>query len=95
MHIVGGDVFELQAYGKQVTTTDIEYGFAVNVYFRTLGSMDCSVRQNPLMESKTARDATKAAIFNYIRTDSDLRRVFKPDNKHNFGTWYVPVDLDH
>ena len=90
-----GDVFEQEAYLKSVTHTDAEYGFAVNVYFRALGRMDCSVRKNPILPTNVADAATRQAIWNYIRSDQQNLRSFKPDNKHNTGTWNIPVDLDH
>lgn len=90
-----GDVFESEAYLKPVTHTDAEYGFAVNVYFRALGRMDCSVRKNPILPVSISDAATNQAIWNYIMGDSDLRRVFKPGNKHNRGYWNIPVEIDH
>ena len=90
-----GDVFEYEAYLKPVTHTDAEYGFAVNVYFRALGRMDCSVAKIPILPTSVSDAATNQAIWNYIKSDNDLKRVFKPDSKHNKGTWNIPLNLDH
>jgi RHS repeat-associated protein len=89
-----GDVFEYEAFLKPVTSSDAQYGFAVNVYFRALGKMNCTVRKNPII-TDVQREAINQAIWNYIKSDQQNLRSFKPDNKSNRGSWTIPVTRDH
>jgi len=89
-----GNVFEYEAYLKPVSYSDAQYGLAVNVYFRALGATTCTLNPNPIMPVDAYQEANRQAIWNYIRSDKELRRVFKPDNKTNKGGWTYP-DLSH
>ena len=91
-----GDVYEAEAYNKIVSYKDAEYGFAVNVYFRTLGRMDCSVAKNKIWPIKDSDAATKKAIWDYIRANEKTLRSFKPYNRQFPGGWNIPFyNLDH
>lgn len=91
-----GDVFEYEAYLKQVTYKDNEYGFATNVYFRAMAGMHCYLPQNPLLKRtyNPSDDPISQSIWKYIKSDQQNLRSFKPDNHDNRGSFDYP-ELSH
>jgi RHS repeat-associated protein len=90
-----GDVFEMEAYGKIVASFDVEYGFAVNIYYRAMAGTGCQapgVIQND-NQIAIARNRYAAYIKTYL--ENLFPRVFGDgSSSDNIGSYELST-TDH
>lgn len=90
-----GQHWEYSAFQKRVSFNDVQYGFAVNVYYRCLAKSGCSLQKAPdgsnLRPGPSQISSINAGIKNYIiRNYND---VFQWTNKTNTGTFTMPEPI--